>query len=125
MIIGLGTDVLEIDRMGLAMKRRGEGFERRVFTEAETAHCKRRKNQAESFAVRFAVKEATLKAMGRGLFQGVALKDIEVVHDRRGKPDIKLTGGGKKRFEEMGGTSISVSMTHSNLVAFAVVIIEK
>jgi holo-[acyl-carrier protein] synthase len=124
MIIGLGTDVLEIDRMDLAMERRGKGFERRVFTEAEAAHCKRRKNQAESFAVRFAVKEATLKAMGRGLFQGVSLKDIEVVHDRRGKPDILLSGGGKRRFEEMGGKSISVSMTHSNLVAFAVVIIE-
>jgi len=124
MIIGLGTDVLEIDRMGLAMKRRGERFQQRVFTEAEVAHCRRRKNQAESFAVRFAVKEATLKAMGRGLFQGVALKDIGVVHDQRGKPDIKLTGGGRKRFEEMGGKSISVSMTHSGLVAFAVVIIE-
>lgn len=124
MILGLGTDALEIERMALALERRGAGFERKVFTEEENAYCKRKKYSAPSFAARFAAKEATLKALGRGLFQGVALRDIEVVRGPRGKPGIKLSGGGKRLFDEMGGKSISVSITHSRNIAFAVVIVE-
>ncbi len=124
MIIGIGTDALEIERMALALKRRGKGFERRVFTEGENAYCKRKRDPSASYAARFAAKEATLKALGRGLFQGVALKDIEVVRGPRGKPDIRLHGGGRTLFKEMGGKSITVSLTHSRDIAFAVVIFE-
>jgi holo-[acyl-carrier protein] synthase len=124
MIIGIGTDALEIERMALSLKRRGAGFERRVFTDGENAYCKRKRDPSASYAARFAAKEATLKALGRGLFQGVTLKEIEVVKDPRGKPDILLHGGGKKLFDEMGGRAITLSLTHSRDIAFAVVIFE-
>ena len=78
MIIGLGTDALEIDRMGLAMKRRGEGFERRVFTEAERQICSGRAFPASAFALRFAAKEAFSKALGLGMRRGLRWRDIEV-----------------------------------------------
>ncbi len=124
MIIGVGTDALEIDRMATSMKRRGKSFERRIFTEAETAYCNRKKDSASSFAARFAAKEAMMKSLGRGLFQGMAFKNIEVVRGPRGKPGIKLSGGAKEIFEEMRGKSIHLSLTHSKGLAFAVVIVE-
>ncbi len=124
MIRSVGTDALEIDRMALALKRQGAGFERRIFTEAENAYCKRKKNPASSYAARFAAKEATLKALGRGLFQGAAMRDIEVVKGARGKPSIKLYGGALTIFEKMGAKKIHLSLTHSRDIALAVVIFE-
>ena len=124
MIIGVGTDALEIERMAASMKRRAKSFERRVFTEGEAAYCNRKKDSASSFAARFAAKEAMMKSLGRGLFQGMAFKDIEVVRGPRGKPSIMLYGGAKQIFDEMGGKSIQLSLTHSKGLAFAVVIVE-
>ena len=124
MILSVGTDALEIERMALALKRQGAGFERRIFTEMENAYCKRKRNPASSYAARFAAKEATLKALGRGLFQGAAMRDIEVTKGPRGKPSIKLSSGALKIFQEMGATTIHLSLTHSRDIAFAVVIFE-
>jgi holo-[acyl-carrier protein] synthase len=124
MIVSIGTDALEIDRMALALKRRGKSFERRIFTEPENAYCHRKKNPASSYAARFAAKEATLKALGRGLFQGAAMNEIEVVKGPRGKPSIKLSGGALGIFEELGARTIHLSLTHSRDIAFAVVIFE-
>jgi holo-[acyl-carrier protein] synthase len=125
MILSVGTDALEIDRMALALKRRGAAFERRIFTEMENAYCKSKKNPSPFYAARFAAKEATLKALGRGLFQGAAMREIEVVKGPRGKPSIRLFGGALRILEEMGVKTIHLSLTHSRDVAFAVVIFEK
>jgi holo-[acyl-carrier protein] synthase len=124
MILSVGTDALEIERMALALKRQGKGFKRRIFTEWENAYCERKKNSASSYAARFAAKEATLKALGRGLFQGAAMNEIEVVSGPRGKPSIRLHGGALRIFGELGGKTIHLSLTHSRDVAFAVVIFE-
>jgi len=124
MIISVGTDALEIDRMALSLERTGAGFERRVFTESEAAYCKRKKDPSSSFAARFAAKEAMMKALGRGLFQGAAFREIEVVRGPRGKPSISLTGGAKTIFESLGGVAIHLSLTHSRNLAIAVIVLE-
>ena len=121
-ILGLGLDATDIDRIAGTIERYGERFLRRVFTDGEVAYCTRRKVPAIHFAGRFAAKEAAMKALGTGHAHGVLWRDVEVVR-RGGPPQLELHGGAARRFASMGGRSSLVTITHSDALALAQVII--
>ena len=121
-ILGLGLDAADIDRIAGAIDRYGERFVRRVFTDGEVAYCTRRKVPAIHFAGRFAAKEAAMKALGTGHSHGVLWRDVEVVRGG-GPPRLELHGGAARRFSSMGGLSSLVTITHSDALALAQVII--
>lgn len=124
MIIGLGIDISEIDRMREAIERRGQALVKRVFTPAEIAYCQQHRDPHERFAARFAAKEAAMKALGTGWRHGVRWVDIEVVRMPSGKPTLELRGVAKQFAERMGVARISLSITHSGNIALAQVIFE-
>jgi len=121
-IIGLGLDATDIPRISATIERYGERFTHRIFTEGEVAYCMRRRVPAIHFAGRFAVKEAAMKALGTGHSQGVLWRDVEVVR-RGGPPQLRLHGGAARRFAAMGGRSSLVTITHSDALALAEVLI--
>ena len=92
MVIGVGTDLIEIARISQSIDRFGTRFLARVFTPLEIAYCQRKKNAAESFAARFAAKEAGAKALGTGISQGIGWLELEVRRDPSGKPSLQLAG---------------------------------
>jgi holo-[acyl-carrier protein] synthase len=124
MIVGLGVDIAEIDRIESAMRRHGHSFVERIFTPAEIAYCERHRNQAERFAGRFAAKEAAMKALGTGWAHGVRWVDIEVVRERGGKPALKLSGVSLEIAGRLGVKNIALTITHSGNTALALVIFE-
>lgn len=124
MIVGLGTDMIEIARVQQSMDRFGERFLSRVYTTAEIAYCRRKKNAAESFAARFAAKEAAAKALGTGISRGVSWLEIEVTRERSGKPGLQLSGRAAELACELGVTRFTVSLTHGRELAMAVVLLE-
>ncbi len=121
-IRGLGLDAIEIERIGDTLARYGDRFERRIFTDAEIAYCRRRRDPAVHFAGRFAAKEAGMKALGTGRSHGVLWRDVEVVRGG-GPPRLQFHGGAARRFAEMGGGSALVTITHSRTLALAQVIL--
>jgi len=124
MVLGLGSDLIEIPRIEASIRRFGDRFLARVFTPAEIAYCNRKKNAAESFAARFAAKEAGAKALGTGISHGIAWPEIEVRREPSGKPTLHWTGRALERAEAMGVRRTSLSLTHARQIAFAVVIVE-
>ncbi len=127
MIIGLGSDLIDIRRIARTLDRYGERFVRRVFTPLERERSERRANRAESYARRYAAKEACAKALGTGFSRGVFWRDIGVVNLPGGKPTLALTGGAAERLAAItpaGMTaSIEVSLTDEPPLAQAIVII--
>ena len=121
-IIGLGLDATEIDRIADMIGRYGDRFVRRIFTEGEIAYCTRRRVAAVHFAGRFAAKEAVMKALGTGHSQGVLWRDIEVVR-RGGPPQLQLHGGAARRLSTIGGHSSLLTITHTDTLALAQVLI--
>ena len=101
MIIGIGSDLIDIRRIASSLERFGERFSHRCFTDIEIRKSEGRKNRAESYAKRFAAKEACSKALGTGLAQGVFWKDMGVVNLPGGKPTMQLTGGAAERLAEI------------------------
>lgn len=129
MIIGIGNDLCNIERIEKTLARFGERFENRVFTEAEIALARRRRLTAETYAKRFAAKEACAKALGTGVpRRGVHWKDLGVVNLPSGKPTLALTGGAAKRLAAMipegHEAIIHLSITDDHPWAEAQVIIE-
>jgi len=125
MVLGVGTDMMEIARIGASVERYGEQFLQRVFTVGEIAYCRRKKrNAAESFAARFAAKEAGAKALGTGISQGISWREIEVLREPGGRPLLEFSGRAAERARAMGVKRASLSLTHSRDVAMAVVILE-
>ncbi len=124
MILGVGTDVTEVDRIRQSIARYGERFLRRIYTETERSYAARRVNAAERFAARFAAKEAGMKAIGTGWRRGVTWKDFEVVNQPSGRPTLRLSGTARQVADAMGVDSISLSLTHTAAIAFAVVLLE-
>ncbi|QNI37790.1 holo-ACP synthase [Edaphobacter albus] len=125
MILGVGTDMIEISRIQLSIDQFGERFLHRVFTPGEIAYCQRKKKHAaESFAARFAAKEAGAKALGTGISRGITWKEIEVQREPSGRPTLHLTGRAQERAQELGIARLSLSLTHSRDLALAVVIAE-
>jgi holo-[acyl-carrier protein] synthase len=121
-IIGLGIDATDIHRIAATIERHGNRFVQRIFTEGEVAYAMRRRVPAIHLAGRFAAKEAAMKALGTGHSQGVLWRDVEVVR-HGGPPQLKLHGGAARRFERMGGQSSLLTITHSEDLAMAQVMI--
>ena len=121
-ILGLGLDATDIDRIADTIERYGERFVRRIFTDGEVAYCVRRKVPAIHFAGRFAAKEAAMKALGTGHSHGVLWRDVEVVR-HGGPPQLQLHGGAARHFASIGGVSTLLTITHSDTLALAQVII--
>jgi holo-[acyl-carrier protein] synthase len=121
-IIGLGIDATDIHRIAGTLARYGERFMRRIFTDGEVAYCTRRRVPAIHFAGRFAAKEAAMKALGTGHTQGVLWRDVEVIR-RGGPPQLQLHGGAARRFHAIGGRSSLLTITHSDELAIAQVLI--
>jgi holo-[acyl-carrier protein] synthase len=124
MVLGLGTDLIEISRVQASVGRFGERFLQRVFTVGEISYCMRKKQPAESFAARFAAKEAGAKALGTGISRGISWKEIEVSRERGQRPMLRFSGRALERAEEMGVRRVQLSLTHSRDVAMAVVVVE-
>lgn len=124
MIIGMGIDVEDVERVKGAMERQGERFLKRIFTEKERAYCEQFKNKYERYAGRFAVKEAGMKALGTGWSHGVRWVDIEVTRLRGGRPTLELKGEARRIADKLGVKNIAVSITHTSKQAMAQVIFE-
>jgi holo-[acyl-carrier protein] synthase len=124
MITGLGVDIVEIDRMKAALARRPRLAER-LFSAEERAYCEKRGRPEVHYALRFAAKEAVLKALGTG-FAGMRFTDVEVVRESNGRPVPRLSGRAAQRAEELGIVEmhLSLSFTHTTAVASAVAITE-
>lgn len=124
MIVGLGVDITEVDRIEAAIARRGRAFLERLFTPSEIRYCEKHRNRAERFAGRFAAKEAAMKALGTGWARGVRWRDIEVVREPSGKPTLKLSGATRTIADALGVKNIAVTITHDGNTALAQVIFE-
>ena len=124
MIVGLGVDFTEVDRMEAAIERRGRPLLERLFTPSEIAYCEKHRHRAERFAGRFAAKEAAMKALGTGWSRGVRWVDIEVVREPSGKPTLKLSGAACAIATSLGVKKIALTITHTGNTALALVIFE-
>ncbi len=124
MIVGIGVDIVEVERVKELLARYRDRFVRRVFTEAEARYAGRSVREAERLAGRFAAKEAVLKAFGTGKSHGILWRDVETVRGAMGKPEVKLYGKALNYMKELGGSRIHVSITHDGGKAVAFVIIE-
>src|SRR3954468_394729 len=124
MIIGLGIDVVQNQRLQDSIERFGDRFVNRIYTEAEQAYCKNSANPTIHYAARWAAKEAAFKALGTGWAAGVKWKDVEVERLASGKPELHLHGEALARAQALGTERFFVSLTHDQLVSCAVVIFE-
>ena len=125
MVLGLGSDLIEISRIQESLERFGERFLHRVFTEDEIAFCRlKKKNAAESFAARFAAKEAAAKALGTGISRGVSWLEIEVRRKAGEKPHLALSGRAAAMAQAIGVRRSQLTLTHGRDVAMAVVLLE-
>lgn len=121
-IIGSGMDATEIARIAFTIERYGDRFVNRIFTDEEVAYCRRRRDFVSSFAARFAAKEAAMKALGTGHSRGVLWRGIEVVR-HGGPPQLRFHGGAAARFKAMGATGSLLTLTHSQELAIAHVLL--
>lgn len=121
-IIGIGTDIAEIDRVEAMVKKHEKSFLERVFTADERAYCQTKKRGAQHYAGRWSAKEAVLKALGTGWADGIAWTDVEVRTSVEGKPSIRLIGGALKTAEALGVTEVLITISHCDLYATATAI---
>jgi len=126
MIVGIGVDLAEVDRIRDALERpaTGERFRDRVYTPGEQAYCERRRRKYESYAARFAAKEAVMKALGRGWSREIGWTEIEVVRERGGRPTIRLHGKTAAYATRLGVRTLALALTHTAQTAMAHVIAE-
>jgi holo-[acyl-carrier protein] synthase len=124
MVIGLGTDLIEIERIERSVARFGDRFLERVFTPGEIAYCYAKKTSAESLAARFAAKEAGAKALGTGISRGVSWKEFEVRRQPGRRPELHLSGRAAEIAAALGVRRVSLSLTHSRAMSMAVVVAE-
>jgi holo-[acyl-carrier protein] synthase len=127
MILGIGTDLVDIRRIEQTIARHGERFINRIYTETERARAERRANRIDTYAKRFAAKEACAKALGTGFRRGVFFRDMGVVNLPSGKPTLRLTGGALKRLEAITPAGweaqIDLALTDEHPLAQAFVVI--
>ncbi|EGQ7873017.1 holo-ACP synthase [Vibrio parahaemolyticus] len=123
-ILGLGTDIAEIERIEKALGRSGEPFAQRILSEDEMAKFSQLKQQGRYLAKRFAAKEAASKALGTGIAQGVTFHDFTVSNDELGKPVLMLSGVAKKMAQTMGVNHVHLSISDERHYAVATVILE-
>jgi holo-[acyl-carrier protein] synthase len=122
-IFGIGTDIIEIKRVE-KMVARGRQYLETIFTEKEMDYCDARARKSEHYAVRYAAKEAVLKALGTGWRGGLAYADIEITNEESGKPKILVRGEVKKYFDQYQIRQTSISLSHTRDIAIAVIILE-
>jgi holo-[acyl-carrier protein] synthase len=124
MLIGTGVDLIEIERIAHSIERFGERFLRRIYTDHEIAYCSTKRSSAESFAARFAAKEAGAKALGTGISRGVTWIEFQVARQPGGRPVLELRGRAAVLAGELGVQRISLSLTHTGKLAMATVMME-
>ena len=125
MVVGSGIDLIETHRIQQSIERYGDRFLQRIYTPGEIAYCKAKvRTSAESYAARFAAKEAAAKALGTGISRGVTWLEIEVRRLPGQPPQVHLTGRAASRAQKMGVRHISLSITHSRELAMAMVLME-
>lgn len=124
MIRGIGVDIVKVDRIEKAVERWGYRFLKRIFTPAEIERCQKRARPAQCLALRFAAKEAFAKALGLGMRKGLRWRDIEVVHDNFGKPDLLLHNQAQRLLEDVEASRTWLSLSDERESALAVVVLE-
>ncbi len=124
MVIGIGIDIIQNDRIAHSLERFPERFVARIFTEGEAEYCRSRANPVIHYAARFAAKEAAFKALGTGWARGVQWKDVEVERLASGRPILHLHGAALSEAHSLEATRFFVSLTHDQLVSAAVVVLE-
>lgn len=124
MIVGLGIDLAEVERIRQVAERYGRRFLDRIYTPAEIAYVERKANRYERLAARFAAKEAGMKAIGTGWRRGVRWQDFEVANLPSGRPTLQLHGVAAQVAQELGVHNIALSMTHTARDGMAIVILE-
>jgi holo-[acyl-carrier protein] synthase len=124
MLIGTGVDLIEIERIAHSIERYGERFLHRIYTEHEIAYCNSKRSSAESFAARFAAKEAGAKALGTGISRGVTWIEFQIARQPGGRPVLELRGRAALLARELGVKTISLSLTHTGNLAMATVMME-
>lgn len=124
MISGIGTDLIRVDRMKKLVAR-GKSYLEGIFTENEINYCESKTRKAEHYAARYAGKEALMKALGCGWRDGIAFSEIEISNDEQGKPKLSLQGKAESVFRELHIKQASISLSHIDEIAIAIVILEK
>ena len=124
MIVGTGVDIAEVGRIRQSVERFGERFLHRVFTEGEITYCEGKANRFESYAARFAAKEAAMKALGTGWNHGIRWRDVEVVRPKGQRPTLQFHGLAAELARKLGARNIALSITHTSEQALANVILE-
>jgi len=125
MVLGLGTDMIEIDRIEHSISRFGDSFLERIYTPAEIAYCRqKKKTAAESFAARFAAKEAAAKALGTGISRGVTWREMEVLRHPGQRPTLHLHGRAASIAARLGVRHLALSLSHTRELAIAIVVAE-
>ncbi len=122
MIIGIGTDIVEVARIAKSIEK--IAFKKKVFSTTEILYCDTKKNKAESYAARFAAKEAFFKALGTGWRGGMAFNEVEIWNDKLGKPTLNITGKTAKIIAKKNIKIIHVSLSHTKETAIAMVVLE-
>jgi holo-[acyl-carrier protein] synthase len=124
MVIGIGIDVIQNDRIAKSLERFPERFVSRVYTAGEAEYCTACANPTIHYAARFAAKEAAFKALGTGWARGVRWKDVEVERLLSGQPRLVMHGGAREHARRLGAVRFHVSLTHDRLVSAAVVVLD-
>lgn len=125
MIHGTGVDIVAITRFERFLAEGNDALFQRVFSPAEIAYCRGKKRSAQHYAIRFAAKEAFFKATGYGLRRGMTWKDVEVVSNELGKPELLLHGKAAEIFTELGLIATHASLSHDGPYAVAMVVLER
>ncbi len=124
-ILGIGVDLVDVPRIAEVRSRHGGQFLKRVFVEGEVEYCLKQKDPDISLAARFAAKEATLKALGKGWTHGMRWTDFEVMREPGGRPVLKLHGAAAKLANELGVKRAHLSLSHTTGQAMAMVVLER
>src|SRR5438309_10880145 len=123
-VLGIGVDMVQVERIQHSLDRFGERFMKRVFTEGEIAYCISMKFPARHFAARFAAKEAVSKAFGTGIGKAMGWRDIDVHRRASGQPFVILEGGAKQLAADRGIANVWITLTHSDQHAIAMIVLE-
>lgn len=123
LVLGVGTDLVEVARIRAALERHGDKFLRRLYTEEEIAYCRKHRDPHPFLAARFAAKEAASKAFGTGIAHGFGWKTFSVAHNEHGAPLAVLDDAGQKLIAARGATGLLVSLSHTATLGHAIVLL--
>jgi holo-[acyl-carrier protein] synthase len=125
LVLGVGTDLVEVARIRGALERHGERFLHRIYTGEEIAYCQKQRDPHPFFAARFAAKEAASKAFGTGIARGFGWKTFSVTHNEHGAPIAVLDESGQKLLAERGATNVLISLSHTTSLGHAIALLIK